>query len=265
MQGCSNYEKEYYENGQIKSIRKDYWYNTTVHEIIFSSRGDTLEINTYNRNGELDGQIANFSYDSVYSSKRIYNYENGTLEGEALELVKGHVRFKWYYKKGIREGKYTAYFQNGQIKWDGFIHNDELCYMNVYDIEGDLKESHNFFDYGIENISDKGGALLFWLDFTVINEAILGEEVLYAIFSITEGDTLKLTEELYLIEKIKAAKIEIPLVKLDSGKYYIKLAIPSVTNYEDSQMMYNLDFITDQNSNVTIVKPEMRDGFQLKW
>lgn len=263
--GCTKYEKNYYDNGQLYSIAKVNRIFSSSIEVVFTPNGDTLEINNY-KHGKLNGQIFVFSYDSVYPSKKLYNYKDGILDGVAAEYLNGRKRFEWNYNKGNKEGIFKAFYPNGNLKWDGYFFNNRLCYVNEIGNNGEVKNTHNNFDFGAEGLWADTVQVNIWLDFKMLNKLLMNNEILYSLFKITQEDTLKITDTLFKKQVIKNALIEIPLTNVDSGKYYVKVAIPTLIEYKEKHMMYDLPFIIRKDSSISVIKTKKQeDSIKLVW
>ena len=116
--GCDSYHKEYYENGELKSIGKFENENRYGEWFFFTSEGDTSEVHVY-ENGKI---IKKDKYlnGNLFLSESL---KNGERDGEIIAYYPdGSIRSRGFYKNGVEDGKFSAYYENGLLKAKGKIY-----------------------------------------------------------------------------------------------------------------------------------------------
>ena len=134
-------EKKYNEKGELE-VERNYKYGVEIGYIKYThfSDGGIWRLETYNKNGVLDGKWGWY-----------YDYENGKIDEEGN------------YKDGLEDGKWKGYYENGQISFEinykyGLKDGKEICYYE----DGQIKEEINNNDGNeyLINFWNKDGELL---------------------------------------------------------------------------------------------------------
>lgn len=109
---CQNYEKEYYDNGKLKS-------NIPLNKSNFYQGKGIF----YNKEGEII---------------KTKNYQNGSLEKSTIFHKNGQVRWTCTYNEGIKHGDYFSYYINGAKKLEIVYEEGESIERKMYDSIGVL-------------------------------------------------------------------------------------------------------------------------------
>lgn len=113
---CQKTQKEYYSDGNIKSVIK------------------------LNRNNNYDGQ-AKFYYDNG-GIKMIVNYDNGYVKDCKVFYPNGQLKWESPYVNNMKQGDYNEYYPNGAIKAKILFRKDTVIHSKDYDTLGSLTSEY---------------------------------------------------------------------------------------------------------------------------
>ncbi len=136
-----NYEREYHENGALKSKYK------------------LVE-------GEVSGEV--FLYDQDGSLKSVANFKNGIQHGKAEFYYKsGNTERIIYFDEGVQTDSLKAYYENGQLQEVSFVQNDKK--------HGDYKEFHENGKLKYSGQFEEGLKVGQWLEYNDQEQIIFNE------------------------------------------------------------------------------------------
>jgi len=110
--GCQKTQKEYYSNGNIKSVIK------------------------LNKKNNYDGQ-AKFYYENGKLEKLV-NYDNGDIKECKVYYQNGQIIWRSPYLNNRKQGNYLEYYPNGVIKKSILFKQDTIMKFRQYDSLGNL-------------------------------------------------------------------------------------------------------------------------------
>jgi len=133
LNACKKVEKEYWENGQIKSSIEYKNGEKNGKTIYYFKNGSKQKEFTY-ENGSLEGISYQWDYSGVLLSS--VEFSNNMMNGEAISYNEDGSKMEiLHYKNDIIEGEYTLFYPNGEKKIEGFYKNGKF--------DGDWK----YYDY----------------------------------------------------------------------------------------------------------------------
>lgn len=199
----------YYPEGEVKA-RMNY-------------RGDTVEAVLYSRNGEytLMGKFLKRRKFGVWEYRKesqviaCEEYENDLLDGKSVKYdLNGRVLEQKCWKQGKREGEWSLFYDNGQLRFHTFYTADHLNgEMKTYSRNGQLRAK------GLYKDNLKEGKWEFYDE----EGHLVVQQVYHA--GITENAELQELEESRKLDRLidSGKKIPDPAVFMDDPDAYMRL------------------------------------------